>query len=64
MNSKCPYCQSVITQLSMTALTGVSTNNGTQWGCAVFSCPHCKIAISAGFDMSLLKKDIIDAIRK
>jgi hypothetical protein len=47
----------------MNPMTGTAPN-GTRWNCIAFACPLCNVAISADVDMTAVRQDIIDHLKK
>lgn len=58
--NKCPKCEKLIGNVTMTALPGNLGFN--QWNCVSYNCPFCNTVLSVGIDPIAIKSDIVDEL--
>lgn len=61
--SKCPNCETGLLSIRVEAID-LRVPGGDTYKGAVYSCPSCNAAISAGIDPIALKNDIVNSIKR
>ena len=60
MTGKCPKCEKLVTNVTM---SGVKGNFGfNSWNCVTYNCPFCFTVLSVGIDPIALKADTVDEV--
>lgn len=59
--SVCPHCKKDFQHVNLKTIKAVQAS--AKWHALSYDCPHCHCSLSVGIDITMVKEEIIGALR-